>query len=255
MLIEVFAHPQCHVCHRLLKDLRSLHERYPSVELKIIDVERDPYEAQQRNILGVPATFIDGSLAFVGAPPTGELESYLQGRKAQLPEETKNVETVAELAVEALGSISTTAIRFYLYGDYESLFQNTSLSARLMRIRDWKAIDEKALRDMLVARGGSLLEMKKTMFLEKISSEFVREIYWLYDEYPSRDEIEQLYPTNVFAHWLMTKASMGGRIGQNIRKLSDRSLMQRVIAARQFTLNNYEGLCEKVAGQQESINN
>ncbi len=253
MLLEVFVHPQCHVCHRLLKELEELQGKHPSVELKIIDVERNPYEAQQRKILGVPVTYIDGSLAFVGAPPRPELEAYLKGGSEQATE-TKDPATLTELAADALGSISTTAIRFYLYGDFESLFQNTTLSARLMKIRDWSAIDEKSLRENLTKNQDSLLETRKKVFFEKIASEFVREIYWLYDEYPSRDAIERLYPSAVFAHWLMTRASMGGRIGQSVRRLADRPLMNRIEAARKYMLDNYEELCRKVAEQQESIN-
>ncbi len=252
MLLEVFVHPQCHVCHRLLKELDALGKKYPSVELKVIDVEHNPYEAQQRKILGVPATYIDGSLAFVGAPPTSILETYLKGGSEEAVE-AKDPATLAELAVDALGSISTTAIRFYLYGDYESLFQNTTLSARLMKIRDWSAIDEKSLRENLTRNHDSLLETKKKVFFEKIASEFVREIYWLYNEYPSRDAIERLYPSAVFAHWLMARASMGGRIGQSVRQLTDRALMNRIEAARKYMLDNYEELGRKVAEQQESI--
>jgi predicted thioredoxin/glutaredoxin len=252
MLLEVFVHPRCHVCHRLLKDLETIRKKDPSVELRIIDVERNPYEAQQRKILGVPVTYIDGSLAFVGAPPTPILETYLRGGSEQTAE-TKDPATLTELAVDALSSISTTAIRFYLYGDYESLFQNTTLSARLMKISDWNAIDETALRENLAREHDSLIEARKKVFFEKIASEFVREIYWLYDNYPSREEIDRLYPPAVFAHWLMTRASMGGRIGQSVRRLTDRTLMNRIEAARKYMLDNYEDICRKVAEQQESI--
>lgn len=252
MLLEAFVHPQCHVCHRLVKELDSLHKKYPSVELKIIDIEHNPYVAQERKILGVPATFIDGSLAFVGAPPTTELEMYMQG-KTQRPTETPDPAKLAELAVDALGSVSTTAIRFYLYGDYESLFQNKDLSTRLMRISDWKQIDEKTLRDDLSKNHDALLETKKKVFFEKIASEFVRDIYWLYDKYPAQDEVARLYPSAVFAHWLMTRASLGGRVGQSVRRMSDHALMNKIEAVREYTLENYGELCREVAEQQESI--
>lgn len=252
MLLEVFVHPQCHVCHRLVKELHSLRRNYPSVELRIIDVEHNPYAAQERKILGVPATFIDGSLAFVGAPAIPELEMYLQG-KNQRPAETHDRAKLSGLAADALGNISTTAIRFYLYGDYESLFQNKDLSARLMKISDWSQIDEKTLRDDLSTNHDSLLEARKKAFFDKITSEFVREIYWLYDKYPNGDEIARLYPLAVFAHWLMTRASLGGRVGQSLRRLSDRPLMHRIEALREYTLQNYDELCRKVAEQQESI--
>ncbi len=114
-------------------------------------------------------------------------------------------------------------------------------------------MDEKSLRENLTRNHDSLLETRKNVFFEKIASEFVREIYWLYDEYPSRDAIERLYPLAVFAHWLMARASMGGRIGQSVRRLTDRALMSRIEAARKYMLDNYEELCRKVAEQQASI--
>jgi len=235
-----------------VKDLNSLVKRYPSVELKVIDVQQNPYEAQARKILGVPATFIDGSLAFVGAPPLNDIESFIQRKDTNLGE-LPDVTKVAELAVDALCGISTTAIRFYLYGDYESLFRNKEFSARLMKLRSWNNIDAEKLREILESKRAQFIEIKNKVLMEKIASEFVREIYWLYDEYPQREEVDRLYPAPVFAHWLMTRASMGGRIGQSIRRLSDRELVRRIENARRFTLENYDSLCKIVAQQQESI--
>jgi predicted thioredoxin/glutaredoxin len=220
--------------------------------LRVIDVEQHPYEAQERKVIAVPATFLDGRLAFVGAPLRSEFESVLKGKRGGLGSKM-DMGMMSDAAMDALGKISTTAFRFYLYGDFEAIFSNKELAARLMKLGDWKEVDEEKLRQAIKAKYASYLDEKADVFLDKIASEFVREIYWLYDEFPSRDKIDQLYPPPVFGHWLMTRASMGGRIGQSVRRLNNRALMGRIDRARDFMLRNYVALCSRVAEQQRTI--
>lgn len=61
-----------------------------------------------------------------------------------------------------------------------------------------------------------------------ISSNFIREMYWLYQRKLSKEEVSSKYPLEVFAHWLMVRGGALGRVGLRIYPLSDSAVLSRI---------------------------
>jgi predicted thioredoxin/glutaredoxin len=55
-----------------------IREYCDDIEVKYIDATEDPGTVEKYSIMAVPTIVIDGEVAFVGAPSSEQLESYLR---------------------------------------------------------------------------------------------------------------------------------------------------------------------------------
>ncbi len=100
-----------------------------------------------------------------------------------------------------------------------------------------------------------LLEEWKERMMRNIASNFVRELYWLYERKLDKEDIAKTYPLEVFSHWLMVRGGAVGRVGLRIYPLSDKTVISRISEAYLYLFNNYDSLWEKVVKEQRKLEN
>jgi len=86
-----------------------------------------------------------------------------------------------------------------------------------------------------------------------ISSNFIRELYWLYEKKLEKEYVMSKYPIEVFAHWLMVRGGAVGRVGLRIHSLSEKEIITRISEVYIYLFNNYDSLWDKVIKEQEEI--
>ncbi len=87
MLLEVFVHPQCHVCHRLLKELETISKKGPSVELRVIDVEgsiTSSFGNSSASTEGLPSVSDSHTIASLADATAANLTALAQHSLGQL---------------------------------------------------------------------------------------------------------------------------------------------------------------------------
>ena len=80
MLIEIITSPQCPHCPTAKRVVEEVVKNVScdDIEVKYIDATEDPGTVEKYSIMAVPTIVIDGEVAFVGAPSSEQLESYLR---------------------------------------------------------------------------------------------------------------------------------------------------------------------------------
>jgi small redox-active disulfide protein 1 len=80
MLIEIITSPQCPHCPTAKRVVEEVVNKVScnDIEVKYIDATEDPGTVEKYSIMAVPTIVIDGEVAFVGAPSSEQLESYLR---------------------------------------------------------------------------------------------------------------------------------------------------------------------------------
>ncbi len=251
MKVEVFTHRNCTECHILLDYLK---EKGLIDKVDVIDTEKYPFLAFERGVISTPSVFVDGNLIFAGKVDFDELEDILKGNNVTSSvQESQLLEKLMEGIVD---SFAATAW-IYVNGNLSLFVEQKDFVMAVTGI----AIDDR--REQLYLRivedvkenGDVLLEKWKEKMVRNITSNFVRELYWLYGRKLEKEDVARVYPLEVFSHWLMIRGGAVGRVGLRIYPLSDKKVISRISEAYLYLFNNYDSLWEKVINEQSKLEN
>lgn len=79
MLIEFFTMPGCPNCAKVKKVLGEVKKDFENLEIRTIDLIKNPEEAQRYGIMGCPCLAINGKVEFVGGVDEKKLREKLEG--------------------------------------------------------------------------------------------------------------------------------------------------------------------------------
>ncbi|WP_181443755.1 MULTISPECIES: thioredoxin family protein [Sulfolobaceae] len=251
MEVEIFTHKNCVECNMLLEYLEN---KGLLGKVKIIDTELYPFLAFERGVISTPSIFIDGKLVYAGIVDFEEFEKILSGEK--ITKQIDKDKLVEKLMLGIVDSFAATAW-LYINRDFDSFLAQKDF---VMAVTGLSLLGEKEkeeyynyLRNIMIKEGEKYLEEWKPRMLRNISSNFIREIFWLYERKISKETIMQKYPVEVFAHWLMIRGGTLGRVGLRIYPLSDSTVMSRILDAYNFMLVNYDEIFNKVQKEQTEL--
>ncbi|AOL16066.1 thioredoxin [Sulfolobus sp. A20] len=251
MKVEVFTHKNCIECNILLEYLEN---KGLLGKVQIIDTELYPFIAFERGVISTPSIFVDGKLIYAGNVDLEEFERILKGDSV-VRQIDKNT-LVEKLMLGIVDSFAATAW-LYVNRDFDSFLAQKdfiyAVTGLVFLEKDTAEEYYNYLRNVMLKEGDKYMEEWKPKFLKNISSNFIRELYWLYEKKISKDIVSQRYPIEVFAHWLMIRGGSVGRVGLRIHPLSDNQTMSRVLEVYKFMLENYDELWEKVEREQKEI--
>lgn len=77
--IEFFTMPGCQNCAKVEKVLEEVKKDFENLEVKTIDLTKNPEEAQRYGIMGCPCLAINGKVEFVGGVNEKKLREKLGG--------------------------------------------------------------------------------------------------------------------------------------------------------------------------------
>lgn len=249
MKVEIFTHKNCTECNLLLE---YLEQKSLLGKVEIIDTELYPFLALQRGVISTPSIFIDGVLVYAGKVDLEDFEKILNGDK--ITKEINKDELVDKLMSGVVESFAATAW-LYVNMDFDSFMAQKDFILAVTGLVFSKDKDEmyNYLRNIMIKEGPKYIEKWKERILRNISSNFVRELYWLYQEKLPIDNLKKLYPLEIFAHWLMLRGGTTGRVGLRIHPLKDKDVMFRITMAYQFMLENYDILWKKIENEQKLL--
>ncbi|MQL55198.1 thioredoxin family protein [Acidianus ambivalens] len=249
MKVEIFTHKNCTECNLLLEylDQKGLLGR-----VQIIDTELYPFLALERGVISTPSVFIDGKLVYAGTVDFQEFEKLLQGEK--IVKKINKDELVDKLMYGIVDSFAATAW-LYVNLDFDSFMAQKDFVMAVTGLVFSEDAEElyNYLRNLMIKNGLEYVKKWEDKMLRNISSNFVREIYWLYGSKLSLEQIKAKYPLEVFAHWLMVRGGSTGRVGLRIHPLTEKDTMERISKAYMYMINNYDQLWEKVEKEQKSL--
>ncbi|MFP3218271.1 thioredoxin family protein [Acidianus sp.] len=249
MKVEIFTHKNCTECNLLLEylDQKGLLGR-----VQIIDTELYPFLALERGVISTPSVFIDGKLVYAGTVDFQEFEKILQGEK--IVKKINKDELVDKLMYGIVDSFAATAW-LYVNLDFDSFMAQKDFVMAVTGLVFSEDAEEQYnyLRNLMIKNGLEYVKKWEDKMLRNISSNFVREIYWLYSSKLSLEQIKAKYPLEVFAHWLMVRGGSTGRVGLRIHPLTEKDTMERISKAYMYMINNYDQLWEKVEKEQKSL--
>ncbi|MCI2413804.1 MAG: thioredoxin family protein [Candidatus Aramenus sp.] len=249
MKVEIFTHKNCTECNLLIE---FLDQRGLLGKVQLIDTELYPFLAIERGVISTPSVFIDGKLVYAGTVDFEELARILSGERVK--KEVNKEELVNKLMYGIVDSFAATAW-LYVNRDFDSFMaQKDFLMAVTGLVLSDNAEEEyNYLRNVMLKEGEKYLEQWEEKMMRNISSNFVRELYWLYRSKLPLERVKSLYPIEVFAHWLMIRGASVGRVGVRIYPLSDAEVMKRILKVYNFMLSNYDALWEKVEKEQKNL--
>ena len=251
MKVEIFTHKNCTECNLLLEylDQKGLLGR-----VQVIDTELYPFLALERGVISTPSVFIDGKLVYAGTVDFQEFEKILQGEK--VVKKINKDELVDKLMYGIVDSFAATAW-LYVNLDFDSFMAQKDFVMAVTGLVFSEDAEElyNYLRNLMIKNGTEYVKKWEEKMLRNISSNFVREIYWLYESKLPLDEIKAKYPLEVFAHWLMVRGGATGRVGLRIHPLTEKDTMERISRAYTYMLNNYDQLWDRVEKEQKSLKN
>lgn len=251
MKVEIFTHRNCTECNLLLEylDQKGLLGR-----VQVIDTELYPFLALERGVISTPSVFIDGKLVYAGTVDFQEFEKILQGEK--VVRKINKDELVDKLMYGIVDSFAATAW-IYVNLDFDSFMAQKDFIMAVTGLVFSENAEElyNYLRNLMIKNGVEYVKKWEDKILRNISSNFIREIYWLYGSKIPLDELRARYPLEVFAHWLMVRGGSTGRVGLRIHPLTEKDTLERISKAYIYMINNYDQLWDKVEKEQKSLKN
>ncbi|AEB94525.1 MAG: thioredoxin family protein [Metallosphaera sp.] len=249
MEVEIFTHKNCTECNLLIEYLES---RGLLGKVKLVDTELYPFLALERGVISTPSVFVDGKLVYAGKVDLYELEEILNGN--QVSREFNREELIKKFMEGVVDSFAATAW-LYVNRDFDSFMSQRDFVLAVTGLALSDKVDEgyQFLRDVLVKDGEKVLNEWEPMMLKNISSNFVREIYWLYERKLPKESLFSKYPLEVFAHWLMVRGGAVGRVGLRIHPLSSVQTMTRIAKVYSYLQENYDSIWDRVEKEQRKL--
>ncbi|QKQ99460.1 thioredoxin [Metallosphaera tengchongensis] len=249
MEVEIFTHRNCTECNLLME---YLDQRGLLGKVKIIDTERYPFLALERGVISTPSVFIDGKLVYAGKVDFQEFEDILHGNGVE--RHFNKEELIGKLMEGIVDSFAATAWLF-VNRDFDSFLAQKDFVIAVTGLALTGGEEEgyQYLKNVLSKEGERILQEWEPRMFRNISSNFVREIYWLYGRKVPKEEVFSKYPLEVFAHWVMVRGGAVGRVGLRIHSLSEAEVMARIAKLYAFLEDNYDALWDKVEKEQKSL--
>lgn len=251
MKVEIFTHKNCIECNFLIE---YLEKNGLLSKVTIIDTELYPFLAFERGVISTPSIFVDGKLIFAGVVDYDELSKILSGVSVTIS--VKKDELADKLMFGIVNSFAATAW-LYVNKDFDALMAQRDFVFAVtgLALANEKEAEElyNYLRNIMVKEGETYFEKWKERMKRSISSNFIREIYWLYEKKVEKEYILQRYPLEVFAHWLMVRGGAVGRVGLRIHPLREKEIILRINEAYIYMFENYDSIWDKVIKEQEEI--
>ncbi|WP_338604775.1 thioredoxin family protein [Sulfolobus tengchongensis] len=251
MEVEIFIHKTCVECNMLLEYLEN---KGLLSKVKIIDTELYPFLAFERGVISTPSVFIDGKLVYAGAVDFDEFEKIISGEKIIKQIDKNNL--IEKLMYGIVDSFAATAW-LYINRDFDSFMAQKDFVIAVTGLALLNDSEKEEyynyLRNVMIKEGEKYIEEWKPKMLRNIASNFIRELFWLYEKKISKDVVIQKYPLEVFAHWLMVRGGAVGRVGVRIHSLSNTIIMNRILDAYNFMLENYDELFNKIEKEQTEL--
>lgn len=245
MGIIVYFHPTCPTSIKLLKKLweERLHEK-----VLLIDVSESPYRAFEKGLLSVPGVEIDGKIVVQGVLFNEVLEFIVKGEAITIPYRGPS-ELVKRFMRGVLESFAVTSWA-YVNWRLTPILENESFTSSVIGVY---GIDyENAIKGLVESVKSSeerLLEEYSKYMVRSAAYNYIRELYWLGGvDSIKRGSIHRV-GLEELGHWLMLRSSIG-RVGLNIRPLSE-ELKRRIDKVREYLLENFEEIIEKILREQE----
>jgi predicted thioredoxin/glutaredoxin len=253
MKVEIFTHKNCTECHIVLDYLK---EKGLLERVDVIDTEKYPFLAFERGVISTPSIFIDGELVFAGKVDMDKLESLLKGEETLPLENIDDNQLLRSLMEGIVDSFAATAwlyvnrnLRLFVE-QKDFVMAVTGISMR----RDKEELYSK-IKDMVARNEELLLDSWKELMIRNITSNFIRELYWLYEHKLDKQEVTSRYPLEVFSHWLMVRGGAVGRVGLKIYPLKDERVIRRISEAYLYLFSNYDSIWEKIIKEQGKLMN
>ncbi|ARM76343.1 thioredoxin family protein [Acidianus manzaensis] len=250
MKVEIFTHKSCTECNMLLE---YLDQKNLLGKVQVIDTELYPFLALERGVISTPSVFIDGTLVYAGNVDFEELEKLLEGTK--ISKKVNKDELVEKLMAGIVDSFAATSW-IYVNMDFDSFMAQKDfvLAVTGLVFAEDKEEMYNYLRNIMIKEGPKYVDKWNERILRNISSNFVREIYWLYNNKIPVEDIKKMYTLQIFAHWLMVRGGSTGRVGLRIHSIKEADVMSRIEKAYNYMLSNYDKLWEKVENEQKLLN-
>jgi predicted thioredoxin/glutaredoxin len=248
--VEIFIHPTCATCHRLIN---SLKEWGYLDKVRLIDTSRDPYIAIKRGVRSVPSIFINGELVFAGVVDFKELRRIMEGGIGASRVGISDEELVSRFFNGILDSVST-ALWLYINEDCGAFLKDEGfvLAMTNLSLAENKGELMGRLREVLGDGCGGYIEEMEDHFHAVITRNLAREIYWLHGKPLSWSEVSRLYPMEVLAHWMLIRSALG-RVGLRMRSIGDERFRAKVKRTREYMERNFDEAMKLVAKEQERI--
>lgn len=209
MKLTAYIHPTCPHSRDLI---RLLDELKLTDFTEVIDVSESPFETYRQGILSVPALFVDNSLIASGTYEETALKAYLKLLNPVLPDN----ETLFRGFITAVTDNIATASYVYLYEDFAAVFENPdyliTTAGFHQVIHDNRDDFLDYIYGIVEKKFPAFLKEKVHLFHKVIAVNFLRETFWIYGEGMDLPEINRIYNSESFAHWLFVRATLG-RIG------------------------------------------
>jgi predicted thioredoxin/glutaredoxin len=247
--VEIFTHRNCTECNLLLE---YLDQNDLLGKVQVIDTELYPFLAIERGVISTPSIFIDGKLIYAGTVDFDEFSNILKGEK--VVRKIDKEELVNRLMYGIVDSFAASAW-IYVNRDFDSFMAQKDFIMAVTGLALSEDAEEEYnyLRNIMIKEGEKYIEQWEDRIIRNISSNFVREIYWLYRTKISIEDIKSKYPIEVFAHWLMIRGASVGRVGVRIYPLSDLNVISRIMKVYRYMLDNYENLWDKIEKEQKKL--
>ncbi|BFH72680.1 thioredoxin family protein [Sulfurisphaera javensis] len=251
MKVEIFTHRNCIECNFLIE---YLEKNGLLSKVTIIDTELYPFLAFERGVISTPSIFVNGKLVFAGLVDYDELTKILSGESVSV--NVNKDELLDKLMLGIINSFAATAW-LYVNKDFDALMAQKDF---VTAVTGLALVNEKEseelynyLRNVIIKEGETYFEKWKDKMKRVISSNFIRELYWLYEKKLEKSEVLSKYPLEVFAHWLMVRGGAVGRVGLRIHPLSEKEVIMRISEVYMYLFDNYDNLWDKVIKEQEEI--
>ncbi|MEM1626807.1 MAG: thioredoxin family protein [Sulfolobaceae archaeon] len=249
--VEIFIHRNCVDCNILLD---WLEQKNLLGKVQVIDTELYPFLALERGVLSTPSIFVDGKLYFAGVVDYDELERILEFDTVPVKSNLDKEKLVEKLMEGITNSFAVTAW-IYVNRDFDALFAQKEFIMAITGLVNSSNSEElyNYLRTIMLKEGEKYLEKWKDVMIRRIATNFVRELYWLYNRKIDAEEVKRKYPLETFAHWLMIRGGAVGRVGLRIHSLSNVNVLSRIAEVYDYLFKNYDELWFKVIQEQDKI--
>jgi len=249
--VEIFIHRNCIDCNILLE---WLEQKNLLGFVQVIDTELYPFLALERGVLSTPSIFIDGKLYFAGVVDYDELEKILTLDNVTSKRIIDKEKLVEKLMEGITNSFAVTAW-IYINRDFDALFAQKDFVMAVTGLVDSENSEEmyNYLRTVMLRDGEKYLEEWKEVMIRRIASNFVRELYWLYNRKLDPEDVKKRYPLETFAHWLMVRGGAVGRVGLRIHSLSNIEVVSRIAEVYDYLFKNYDEIWSRVIQEQSKI--
>ena len=233
MKIKIYGHFTCATKYKLIK---RLYEKDLLKEIELIDVGIDPFEALYRNIVSVPAVFIDDRLFFSGVLSVREVSEVIERKVLSFTEEYDFENGVERIKLGILDS-AFLSLNIFVFNDLYKPFLFRDFIEAVSRLVFYKKRSEE---DFAKLRNSFII------YIDRVKEDFENDLIKAVAKIITRDMIHETWPEKnidftfsdkkMLRYYILAKISLG-RIGSinGYNKIHD----QKIFRERIDKLHNF----------------